>query len=71
MLECKPRTDGMGLDGYAYAGSRLYRTDLPELSAKLHRFIQRRLILRPLILRQLIQRQRWREATRFEQPTRL
>jgi hypothetical protein len=66
MLECKPRTDGMGLDGYAYAGSRLYRTDLPELSAKLHRLIQRR-----LILRQLIQRQRWREATRFEQPTRL
>ena len=66
MLECKPRTDGMGLDGYAYAGSRLYRTDLPELSAKLHRLIQRR-----LILRQLIQWQRWREATRFEQPTRL
>ena len=66
MLECKPRTDGMGLDGYAYAGSRLYRTDLPELSAKLHRLIQRR-----LILRQLIQPQRWREATRFEQPTRL
>ena len=34
MLECKPRTDGMSLDGSAYTGSRLYRTDLPELLAK-------------------------------------
>ena len=34
MLESNPKADGMSLDGPAYAGSRLYRTDLPGLSAK-------------------------------------
>lgn len=34
MLEGKPRTDGMSLDRHAYAGSRRYRTALPNLSAQ-------------------------------------
>ena len=29
-----PREDGMSLDGPAYAGGMLYRTDVPELLAK-------------------------------------